>query len=294
MIASPYLDGRDRYERVMEGWIDNTHDDAFTHTVQIGDEDLRVELSAVCTPSPGYQVRSARARVLLGGAHPADVGRLEELSGARMVAGFTRRLTDLAGSGPASRLLVDAGVEVARLARQVVKLPLEATTHLAAGGARACWDLDNAGWIDLPGSCFTYSANGRALFETREVTTPMALELYSPPPGARRLFVRKKVMRLVRTHRRLHLFHSMHDNVHGFDIHYEIDLEGGTVVAADSITSRLPYQGICTEPQDRIHALVGQPADAGLRKRIQGALGGEQGCAQLYDLTADLLKLLSL
>jgi len=66
------------------------------------------------------------------------------------------------------------------------------------------------------------------------------------------------------------------------------------VVAADSITSRLPYQGICTEPQERIHALVGQPADAGLRKRIQGALGGEQGCAQLYDLTADLLKLLSL
>lgn len=294
MIDSPYLDGRDRYERVMEGWVDNTHDDALTHTVQIGDDDLRVELSAVCTPSPSYQVCSASARVLMGGAHSADVGRLGELSGARMVAGFTRRLTDLAGSGPASRLLVDAGVEVARLARQVVKLPREATTHLTAGGARACWDLDNASWIDLPGSCFTYSANGRALFETREVTTPMAVDLYSPPPAARRLFVRKKVMRLVRTHERLHLFHSMHDNVHGFDIHYEIDLDAGTVAAADSITSRLPYQGICTEPQDRIHALVGQPADAGLRKRIQGALGGEQGCAQLYDLTADLLKLLSL
>jgi len=294
MIDSPYLDGRDRYERVMEGWVDNTHDDALTHTVQIGDDDLRVELSAVCTPSPGYQVCSASARVLMGGAHSADVGRLGELSGARMVAGFTRRLTDLAGSGPASRLLVDAGVEVARLARQVVKLPREATTHLTAGGARACWDLDNASWIDLPGSCFAYSANGRALFETREVTTPMAVDLYSPPPAARRLFVRKKVMRLVRTHERLHLFHSMHDNVHGFDIHYEIDLEAGRGGAADSITSRLPYQGICTEPQERIHALVGQPADAGLRKRIQGALGGEQGCAQLYDLTADLLKLLSL
>jgi len=294
MIDSPHLDGRDRYERVMEGWVDNTHDDAFTHTVQIGDGDLRVELSAVCTPSPGYEVRSASARVLMGGAHSADVGRLGELSGARMVAGFTRRLTDLAGSGPASRLLVDAGVEVARLARQVVKLPREATMHLPAGGARACWDLDNASWIDLPGSCFTYSANSRALFETREVTTPMAVDLYSPPPAARRLFVRKKVMRLVRTRERLHLFHSMHDNVHGFDIHYEIDLEAGKVVAANSITSRLPYQGICTEPQDRIHALVGQPADAGLRKRIQGALGGEQGCAQLYDLTADLLKLLSL
>jgi hypothetical protein len=31
-----------------------------------------------------------------------------------------------------------------------------------------------------------------------------------------------------------------------------------------------------------------------LRKRVQTLLGGEAGCAQLYDLTADLLKLLSI
>ncbi len=294
MIDSPCLGGRDRYERTMEGWIDNTYDDAFTHTVQIGDDRLRVELSADCTPSPGYEVRAARARVLAGEEEWTAVGRFEDLAGARMVAGFTRRLTEVAGSGPESRLLVDAGIEVARLARQAVKLPREATAHLTSGGARACWELDSASWIDLPGSCFTYSANGRALLDTREVSTPMAVELYSPPPAARRVFVRKKVMRLVRTQPRLHLFHSMHDNVHGFDIHYEIDLERGTVIAADSITSRLPYQGICTEPQGRIDALVGQSVDAGLRKRIQSLLGGEQGCAQLYDLTADLLKLLSL
>lgn len=293
MIDSPCLAGRDRYERTMEGWVDNTHEDAFTHTVQIGDDGVRVELSADCTPSPGYEVRAARARVLAGDPGAA-AGRFEELAGVRMVGGFTRRLAEVAGSGPAAQLLVDAGIEVARLARQVVKLPRKSTSHLEAGGARACWELDNTSWIDLPGSCFTYSAQGRALLDTREVTTPMAVELYSPPPGARRIFVRKKVMRLVRTRHRLHLFHSMHDNVHGFDIHYEIDLEAGTVVAADSVTSRLPYQGICTEPQGRIDALVGQPVDVGLRKRIQSLLGGEQGCAQLYDLTADLLKLLSL
>ena len=294
MIDSPWLDGRGRYERTMEGWIDNTYDDAFTHTVQIGDDRLRVELSADCTPSPDYEVRAARARVRASDGESIAVERFGELAGARMVAGFTRRLTEVAGSEPASPFLVDAGIEVARLARQAVKLPREATAHLASGGARGCWELDNASWIDLPGSCFTYSANGRTLLDTREVTTPMAVELYSPAPAARRLFVRKKVMRLVRTRPRLHLFHSMHDNVHGFDIHYEVDLEGGTMVAADSITSRLPYQGICTEPQGRIDALVGQPVDAGLRKRIQSLLGGEQGCAQLYDLTADLLKLLSL
>jgi hypothetical protein len=294
MIGSPYLDGGGRYERWLEGWVDNSEGDTFTHTVRIGDGRLQVELSAVCTPSPGYEVRAAAATGLRGDVDQTAMQRVAQLAGTRMVAGFTRRLSELAGSGPGSSFLVDAGVEVARLARQVVKLPPSAIAHVAAGGARACWELDNASWVDLPGSCFTYSDNGRALLDRREVTTPMAVELYSPPPGARRLFVRRRVMRLVRTNPRLHLFHSMHDNVHGFDVHYEVDLEAGTVVAADSVTSRLPYQGICTEPQARINSLVGEVVDVGLRKRIQSRLGGEQGCAQLYDLTADLLKLLSL
>jgi hypothetical protein len=293
VITSPYLAGRDRYERSMEGWVDNTHGDAFTHTVRLADDDAGVELVAVCTPSPGYEVREAAARATAGAVDLAAVERFGQLGGARMVAGFGRRLTELAGPGPAARLLVDAGIEVARLARQVAKFPREATAGLAAGDARACWDLDTTGWIDLPGSCFTYSDAGRALLDTRAVSTPMVADLYSPPPGARRIFVRKKVMRLVRTGASLHLFHSMHDNVHGFDLHIEIDLEAGTVAAADSITSQLPYQGICTEPQGKLASLIGQGADGTLRKRIQTQLGGESGCAQLYDLTADLLKLLT-
>ena len=84
----------------------------------------------------------------------------------------------------------------------------------------------------------------------------------------------------------------MHDNVHGFDVHYEIDLDSGRIAAADSVTSRLPYLGICNEPQAKIATLVGQPADRALRRGIQGLIGGEAGCAQLYDLTADLLRLL--
>jgi hypothetical protein len=293
VITSPYLAGRDRYERSMEGWVDNTHDDAFTHTVRLTDDDAGVELEAVCTPSPGYEVLQAVARALWGAVDLPALERFGRLGGARMVAGFGRRLTELAGPGPAARLLVDAGIEIARLARQTAKFPREVTAGLATGGARACWDLDTTGWIDLPGSCFTYSEAGRALLETRAVSTPMVADLYSPPPGARRIFVRKRIMRLVRTGARLHLFHAMHDNVHGFDLHIEIDLETGIVAAADSITSRLPYQGICTEPQGKLASLIGQEVDGALRKRIQTQLGGERGCAQLYDLTADLLKLLT-
>jgi len=51
--------------------------------------------------------------------------------------------------------------------------------------------------------------------------------------------------------------------------------------------------GLCSEPQRRFATLAGEIVDAGLRKRIQAAVGGPEGCAQLYDLTSDVLKLLT-
>jgi hypothetical protein len=126
------------------------------------------------------------------------------------------------------------------------------------------------------------------------VTAAATLDLYSPAAGARKIFHRRRLLRLVRTGPRLDCFHAMHDNVHGFDVHFEIDLHRGVIVSAQSVTSRLPYRGICDEPQARIEAMVGQVVDAGLRKRVQTLLGGDTGCAQLFDLTADLLKLLSI
>jgi hypothetical protein len=294
VIGSPLLVGRDRYERVMEGWVDNTHDDAFTHTVRMTDEDWAVEVSAVCLPSPTCEIREARAEILSGAVDPALVTDFPRLAGTRMVGGFTRRLAELCGSRPGALLFVDGSIEMARLARQVTRMPASAIATLDVADPLTCWRLDTTGWVDLPDSCFTYSAAGRAVFGTRPVSTPMAADLYCPPAGARKVFRRKKVARLVQTGSRLHLFNSMHDNVHGFDLHYELDLDRGLVVEAESVTSRLPYAGICTEPQGRIRSLLGLPVDASLRKRAQTLLGGNAGCAQLYDLTSDLLKLLSL
>ena len=163
----------------------------------------------------------------------------------------------------------------------------------ATGDPLECWRLDTTGWVELPNSCFAYSEAGRSLFGTRTVVAQMNPDLYSPRPGQRNVFERRKVARLERVGGRLRLFHSMHDNVHGFEITYEIDLATGRIVRAEHITPRLPYMGICSEPQRRITALLDETADAGLRKRIQTTLGGEGGCGQLYDLTADLLKLLA-
>ena len=292
-VDSPYLERRDRYERTMEGWVDNTHADAFTLTARIRDDDLGVELAAVATPSPGYEIREARARVFSGAADPRIVAGFGALAGARMVGGFTRRLAELTGGRPGGQHFIDAAIEIARLARQATKLPPERARTAASGDARACWQLDTTGWVDLPDSCFTYSDAGRALLATRVVTTSMVPALYCPPPGAR-VFSRKKVARLERRGRRLSLYHSMFDEAHGFEIRYEIDLDSGTIVRAESETPRLPYMGICNEPQKKIAALVGQPVDRELRKRMQVLIGGSAGCAQLYDLTADLLKLLTL
>ena len=293
MTASPaLLQGRARYERLMEGFTDNTHDDALTHTVRLTEPDRAIELRVVALPPPDYLIREASATALAGDVDRAVLDAVPGLAGVAMVAGLTRAVAERVGRGAGASLVVDAAIEVARLARQVAKLPREMAERAAGGDSLTCWELDTAGWIDLPDSCFTYSAAGRALFGTRTVVSPMGPDLYSPRPGQARVFVRRKVAWLERIEDRLRLFHSMHDNVHGFELTFDIDAVTGRIVRADSVTSRLPYAGICSEPQSRIKALVGETVDAGLRKRLSAHVGGAGGCAQLFDLTADALKLL--
>jgi len=291
MIQPALLEGRDRYERVMEAWVDNTHEDALTHTVRLSDDDRTLELSVEALPSPSYLIRAARCRPVSGAFDPEVAAGVTRLAGTHMVGGLSRRVTELTGAGDGAGFALGALVEAARLARQVAKLP-RAEAERAAGDARACWQLDTTGWTDLANSCFTYTDAGRSLFGTRAVTTPIQADIYSPRPGQTRVFERRKVARLERRDGRLRLFHSMHDNVHGFEVIYEIELANDRIVRAEHVTPRLPYMGICTEPQRKIGALLGETADSGLRQRIQTHLGGESGCAQLYDLTADLLKLL--
>jgi hypothetical protein len=292
VIDASWLGGRDRWQRVMEGFTDNTHPDAFTHTVRIAEPEATVEVSAVAKPSPTYEIVEARARAVSGHADPGVLAGAAQLAGVPMVAGLTRKLAQATGDGAGAGLVRDAVIEIARLARQVTKVPRHRAESATAAGPAACWELDRDGFADLPDSCFTYSDAGRAIFGTRPVSTPMTADLYSPRPGQARVFVRTKVARFERGSDRLTMFHSMHDNMHGFDVTYEVELATGRIVRAESVTSRLPYAGVCSEPQRKIASLLGETLDAGLAKRIQGHVGGVTGCAQLYDLTADLLRLI--
>ena len=291
MPAPALLAGRDRYERSMHGRIDSLADDAFTHTVRLADDDRALEAVVVALPPPAYEIREARLISLGGSVAPSVVSGFGGLAGVAMVGGLTRRTAEAVAGGDGAALAVDAMIEIGRLARQATRMD-RATAERAAGDPLAFWHLDMAGWTDLPDSCFTYSAEGRALFGTRTVGAAAVPDLYSPRPGQRAVFERRKLARLERRDGRLRLFHSMHDNVHGFELTVEIDLASAKVVRAEHITPRLPYMGICSEPQRKITALLGETADDGLRRRIQNHLGGETGCAQLYDLTSDLLKLL--
>ena len=294
MIAPGLLAGRDRYERLVEGWVDATGDDALTHTVRLSDSDAALELTIVALPSPTYEICGARARGLSGSFGPAVLAAVARLVGTRMVGGLTRRAATTVGEGAGARLVVDAVVEVARLARQVARIPRGRAERAAGGDPWECWQLDMATWVDIPGSCFTFGDAGRRLFGTRPIVTSMKRDFYSPSPGQRRVFERTKRARLERRSGRLFLSHAMDDNAHGFQLTYEIDLATARITRAGSVTPRLPYPGICSEPQAKIGALVGELVDDGLRTRIQALLGGSTGCAQLYDLTADLLKLLAL
>jgi Protein of unknown function (DUF2889) len=291
VIAPALLRDRSRYERLMLGRCDNGEGDTLTHVVSLRDPDRAIELEVDAYPSPTYEIAGARLRLLDGRVDAALVAAAPALAGVGMVAGFTRRVAARLGDGEGAAFVIDAAIEVARLSRQVARLP-RARAERATIDAWEAWQLDRAGFTDLPDSCFTYSAAGEALFGTRTVSTMAYPDLYSPAPGQQRVFERRKLARLERDGDRLTLTSSMHDNVHGFDVTLQIDAPSERITRAGSLVTRLPYAGICSEPQGKIGALVGEIADPGLSRRIQRVLGGVTGCAQLYDLTADVLKLL--
>lgn len=85
----------------------------------------------------------------------------------------------------------------------------------------------------------------------------------------------------------------MFDQVHGFELWYEVDVRSQEIVQARALTPRLPYLGICEEPQARVRDLVGLRLDAQWPTTIRQRIGGRQGCFQLTDLTADVLRLLA-
>ena len=146
MLSPALLAGRDRYERVLDGRVDNTHHDAFTHTVRLVDDDRALEVAIVALPSPSYAIREARLTPLAGRVAPSLASGFARLAGTAMVGGLTRRAAELLGDADGASLAVDATIEVARLARQVARMPRAVAERATSGDALDCWMLDTTGW----------------------------------------------------------------------------------------------------------------------------------------------------
>ena len=282
MITSPFLVGRDRYERVMEGWVDNTHEDAFTHTVRSPTTTPAVELDAVCTPSPGYEVREAAAHASWRARRiPRSWTRSASLGGARMVAGFTRRLADLCGGRAAAAALRRRGHRgraAGTAGRQACRR--EAMAGFQPGDARRCWELDTHG--------LGRSARLLLHLQRRRPCAPRHAPglhadgggtLQRQPVGARGSSSggsgHASCGRLPAPSLSLHARQRAR-------LRPPLRARSGrpgAIVAADSITSRLPYPGICTEPQGKIAAMIGQTCGRPASQAHPGRAGRDERAA---------------
>ena len=208
----------------------------------------------------------------------------------RVAAGFRRQVAEILGEHPLAGHLLDAAIEAARLSRQVTRIDVAVEGRPSPARFH---ELDLEAWPELVDLCFTYRNETRALFAERAVRTPATLDMYSPPPGRPLVFHRYKRSHVTRAGSTLALYQSMFDQVHGFELWYDVDTRSHEIVRARVLTPRLPYMGICDEPQQRARDMVGVKLDADWAGTVRPRLGGRRGCFQLTDLTSDLCRLLT-
>jgi Protein of unknown function (DUF2889) len=292
-IGCRFLDPAGRYERTVTGWVDSVEDSLLRFSARFGDGRVDLEVSLVAEPSPSYLVSSGTARA--GSGEPGlEWGPLLEafagVAGLRIVPGFRRQVAGLLGEHPLAEYLLDAAIEAARLSRQVTRVGVSGASRPSPLEFHR---LDLEAWPDLVDLCFTYRRESEALFGERPVRTPAVVDMYAPPPGRTLVFHRYKRSHIARTGDTFSLYQSMFDHVHGFELWYELDARSHDVVSARALTPRLPYMGICEEPQARIREMVGVRIGTDWPGVVRGQLGGRRGCFQLTDLSTDLFRLLT-
>jgi hypothetical protein len=293
-IGCRFLEPQDSYERRVTGWVDTCEDSLLQFSARLSDGLIDLEVSLVAEPSPSYHVSRATATAR-SETTAQKCGQLLEafrgVGGLRIVPGFRRQVAGLLGEHPVADHLVDAAIEAARLSRQVTQTDIPGSPRLSPADFHR---LDLAAWPELVNLCFTYRRETEALFAARPVRTPAILAMYASPPGQKLVFHRYKRTHVARAGHILSLYQSMFDQVHGFELWYDVDERTHEVLSARLLTPRLPYMGICDEPQHRVRDMVGVRLGADWAGAVRARLGGRQGCFQLTDLTRDLFRLLTL
>jgi len=293
-IECRYLERGSPYERTMTGWVDACEDSQLRFSAHLRDRSIDLEVSLVAEPAPSYQVSVATATTRSEPTRTQCRTLLDAfrgIGGLRIAAGFRRQVAGVLGDHPFATHFLDAAIEAARLSRQVTQIDVSGSPRREPADFHR---LDLEAWPELLDLCFTYRAETRALFTERTVRTPAIIDMYASPRGQKLVFHRYKRAHVARAGSTLSLYQSMFDQVHGFELWYDVDELSHEIRGARLLTPRLPYMGICEEPQLRIRDMIGVKLGADWAGVVRARLGGRQGCFQLTDLTSDLFRLLRL
>src|SRR5215470_4992754 len=292
-IGCRLLDATGSYERTVTGSVDVLEDSLLQLNARLTDRLVDLEVSLVAEPSPSYQLSRATATARSESTRTSGGPLLDAFPGIgrlRMASGFRRQVAAVLGEHPLAGHVLDAAIEAARLSRQVTRIDVPGPGR---PGPAEFHQLDLEAWPELLDLCFTYRAETRALFAERTVRTPASVDMYAAPPGRKLVFHRYKRSHVAREGSTLALYQSMFDNVHGFELWYDVDAKSHEILRARILTPRLPYMGICDEPQQRARDMVGVKLGSDWTETVRPRLGGRRGCFQLTDLTSDLCRLLT-
>jgi hypothetical protein len=257
--------------------------------------------------TPEFEVLEASAEQQAGDEfrfNPELCGRYPGIRGARIGRGFSKRiLTELGDLSGAEEHLFLA-IEMARVGQQVLPVPLGLESQFAENPgtgksetetAYRAWKTDRLYMPELANSCYTYRDASAVLFADRQVKLGFSAELYSPKPGHKRVFWREKRLSVtVERDSDANAFYAcenvMQDTVHDIAIGFDLARDG-VISNAYSRGLRLPYRGICEDAQLRTARLNGMRANDGYILQFSDRVGGSEGCAHLFDLSVDLLRL---
>jgi hypothetical protein len=250
--------------------------------------------------TPAYEVIEASAQQLAGDAAQFDsalCARYAKICGVKIGRGFSKRILTELGELPGAQEHLLTAIEMARVGQQVYQYTPEFEAQFqpqndsATEAARIAWLKDRA-YIDLANSCYTYRDASAELFANREVRCGFSIDLTRPQPGDKRAFWRNKRLS-IKPQAGLAAYtceSAMEDRIHDIKISFALS-DDGVISQAESRGLRLPYHGICEDPQQRTPGLNGLRATPAFVAQFAEHVGGANGCTHLFDLSIDVLRL---
>lgn len=250
--------------------------------------------------TPTYEILAAAAQQHAGNPEkfaPELCGRYANLKGIKIGRGFTKQILQVLGDLPGVQEHLFLAMELARSSQQVYQFPPEFEAKFAAlpnesvSLAHNIWIKDRMFMDDLKNSCHSYRDESDLLFKERDIRCGFDPLVPRPQPGDKRIFWRsKRVMITKNVDESFTCESAMEDGVHDILIGFTLD-KYGVISNAHSRGLRLPFQGLCEDPQQRTTSLNGLRVTENYVKEVAACVGGTTGCTHLFDLSMDCLRL---